>query len=62
MDWDEPQKQPSSTIVLGEDLSTQSIEDLETRILALEGEVARCREAIAKKRAQRAAANSVFKS
>lgn len=62
MDWDEPQKQPSSAVTLGQDLSTLSIEDLEERITALEREAGRCREAIVKKQAQREAAHNVFKS
>lgn len=62
MDWDEPQKQPASALQLGQDLSAFSIEDLELRIAALESEAQRCRESIKKKQAQRAAADSVFKS
>lgn len=48
-------------IVLGEDLSTMSEHELEARIGALEGEIARCREAISARRATKSAADSVFK-
>jgi len=42
-------------------LEVMSIEELETRITALEGEIARAREMIAKKKKSRDAAASVFK-
>jgi len=48
-------------LVLGEDLSAMSEHELEARIARLEGEIARCREAILARRATRSAADSVFK-
>jgi uncharacterized small protein (DUF1192 family) len=52
-------KQPG--IVLGEDLATLSAHELEKRIAALEGEIARCREAIVARGATRSAADAFFK-
>ena len=48
-------------IVLGEDLSALSAHELEKRIGALEGEIARCREAIRARTATRSAADAFFK-
>lgn len=48
-------------IALGEDLSTKSEHELVERIGALEGEIARCREAIAARKSTRATADSVFR-
>ncbi|MEL7049249.1 MAG: DUF1192 domain-containing protein [Pseudomonadota bacterium] len=62
MDWDEPQKQPTSTVQLGEALDTISIEELHLRIDALRNEIKRCEDAIQSKQAQRDAAHSVFKT
>lgn len=45
---------------LAAQLEAASIEDLEARIERLKGEIAQCEQAIAAKRAQRAAADSVF--
>jgi uncharacterized small protein (DUF1192 family) len=41
-------------------LENASIEELEQRIASLRGEIALCEKSIASKRAQRAAADSVF--
>lgn len=48
-------------IVLGEDLSAMSGFELNARIAALETEIARCRDAIAARRATKSAADSFFK-
>lgn len=48
-------------IVLGEDLSTLSEFELETRITALQEEIARCQEAIGSRKATRSAADAFFK-
>ena len=48
-------------IVLGEDLSAMSEFELNTRISALEAEIARCREAIGARKATKSAADSFFK-
>jgi uncharacterized small protein (DUF1192 family) len=41
-------------------LETASIDELEARIMRLKAEIAQCEQAIAAKKAQRAAADSVF--
>ena len=48
-------------IVLGEDLSAMSEFELDTRIGRLEGEIARCREAITHRRATKNSAAAFFK-
>lgn len=48
-------------ILLGQDLSAQSEHELESRIAALEGEIARCREAIEARRSTKSAADAFFK-
>jgi len=48
-------------IVLGEDLSAVSEFELNARIAALEGEIARCREAIGARQATKSAADAFFK-
>jgi len=60
MEPDEPRKKLPA-IVLGEDISTLSTHELESRIARLEEEVARCREAIKSRLATRSAAESFFK-
>ncbi|MBL8537934.1 MAG: DUF1192 domain-containing protein [Hyphomonadaceae bacterium] len=52
-----PAKKPAP---LEAQLETASIEELEARIGRLRLEIAQCEQAIASKRAQRAAADSVF--
>ena len=59
-DDDRPRKKVSH--VIGEDLSLLSVEELNERIALLSSEVERIKEVVAKKRASRDAANSVFKS
>tara|TARA_R110002020_G_scaffold51045_11_gene144671 strand:+ start:2849 stop:3043 length:195 start_codon:yes stop_codon:yes gene_type:complete len=53
---------PSTLIVVGEDLSAQSLEDLAERRAALEEEITRIDKVVAAKTATRAAADSLFKS
>jgi len=60
MDWDEARPKPAATI--GEPLGTLSVGELEARIAALEGEIVRVREELARKRAHEAAASALFKS
>jgi uncharacterized small protein (DUF1192 family) len=52
-------KQPD--IVLGEDITAMSAHELENRIATLEGEIARCREAIGARNATKSAADAFFK-
>ena len=59
-DDDRPRKKVSHEI--GQELSLLSVEELNERIALLSSEVERIKEAVAKKRASRDAANNVFKS
>ena len=56
----EPRK-PKHDIVVGGDISTLSVVELEARIAALEGEIRRTREALAVRADTRSAADSFFK-
>jgi uncharacterized small protein (DUF1192 family) len=56
-----PKKKAITEIVLGQDLSAMSEFELAARIEALEGEIARCREAVSARRATKAAADAFFK-
>ena len=62
MDSDDiaPRKKPVG-IQLGEDISALSAHELESRIVRLEEEVARCRQAIQSRLATRSAAESFFR-
>ena len=55
-----PRKKPAE-IVLGEDLSAMSEFELAARIEHLEGEIARCRDAIVARKATKNAADAFFK-
>ncbi len=48
-------------IVLGEDLSLESLEELEARIEALKAEMTRIESVLSEKRSSRSAAETVFK-
>ncbi|HUO93422.1 MAG TPA: DUF1192 domain-containing protein [Rhizomicrobium sp.] len=54
-------KKPKTEIVLGQDLSAMSEFELSARIMALEAEIMRSREAIAARQATKAAADAFFK-
>ena len=54
-------KKKKAGIVLGEDLSEMSAPELQERIVELETEIARCREAISARNATKAAASTFFK-
>lgn len=58
---DLPLKKKHTEIVLGQDLSTMSEFELAARIMDLESEIARCREAIGARKATKDAASSFFK-
>ncbi len=60
MDLDEPRKKLPD-MVLGEDISALSAHELEKRIVRLEEEIARCREAIGHRNATKSAAEGFFK-
>jgi uncharacterized small protein (DUF1192 family) len=57
----EPRRKKLPDIALGEDISALSAHELETRIVRLEEEIARLREAIKARGATRSAAESFFK-
>jgi len=59
---DLPRMKKHTEIVLGQDLSMLSEFELAGRIMEMEAEIARCREAISARRASKDAASSVFKS
>jgi uncharacterized small protein (DUF1192 family) len=56
-----PKHKRLKEIVLGEDLYQMSVGDLEERIAVMEGEIARCREAIGARNATKDAAAAFFK-
>jgi uncharacterized small protein (DUF1192 family) len=60
-DPDDLPKKPKAEIILGQDLSAMSEFELTARIEALEGEIARAKDAIKARRATKAAADSFFK-
>ena len=61
MDWEEAAKPPKREIVIGEDLATLSVAELETRIATLEAEIERLRGEIKAKRAHTSAADALFR-
>ena len=61
MDDFEPTKKTPDYVV-GTDLSTLSVEELEELIAKLEAEISRIRSVLTEKAASRSAADSVFKS
>jgi len=61
MDWDELKPKPAKGITLGESLESLSIGELEARIAALQAEIDRVKDNVARKRAHEAAAAAVFK-
>lgn len=54
-------KKKKPEIILGEDLSAMSEQELTARIAALEAEIVRSREAIASRQSTKAAADSFFR-
>ena len=56
-----PIRKKPTEILLGADLYTMSEPDLAERIILLESEIVRCREAIQKRQATKNAADSFFK-
>lgn len=61
MEPDEPQRPARSEIVLGEDLSLHSLEELEARIDSLRREIERIESVLTQKRSSRSAAETVFR-
>ncbi len=61
MDWEEPKRAPVKGIVVGENLQTLSVSELEERIALLTREIERVRKEVETKKAHEAAAAAVFK-
>lgn len=61
MDWDDIKPKPAKALLVGEDLSTISVAELEARIAALEIEIQRVKAEIATKKARASAAADLFK-
>ncbi|KWT70366.1 DUF1192 domain-containing protein [Hyphomicrobium sulfonivorans] len=64
MDWDDivPKTARGLQVVVGDNLETLSVAELEQRILVFETEIARVRDELEKKRRHEAAASALFKS
>jgi uncharacterized small protein (DUF1192 family) len=62
MDWDEARPKPATGAAIGENLSTLSVAELETRIGELEKEIERVRAELMNKRKHEDAASALFKS
>jgi uncharacterized small protein (DUF1192 family) len=61
MDWDDVRPQPKREIIVGASLEALSIEELEARIVALQGEIERVRATLTARRSQQQAADAIFK-
>lgn len=61
MDWDDVRPKPATGVMIGENLSTLSVAELEARIKDLEGEIARVRAELDAKRRHEDAASALFK-
>jgi uncharacterized small protein (DUF1192 family) len=59
--FDEELPKRKTELVIGEDLSRLSIEELQERIATLKAEIARVEEALGLKRASQGAAEAIFK-
>lgn len=62
MDWDDVKPKASTGLVVGENLETLSVAELEARIAALGQEIERVAAELAKKKAHETAAAALFKS
>jgi len=61
MDWDETRPKPARQIVVGEDLTAQSVDELTLRIASLEAEIERTRRELDVKAARKSAADALFR-
>jgi uncharacterized small protein (DUF1192 family) len=61
MDWDEVRPKPQTEITVGAKLGDLSIQELEARIAALEGQIVRVRAELDTKRTRQRAADELFK-
>ncbi len=62
MDWDELEPKKKAAIEIGEDLSSLSVEDLNSRIQLLEDEIERVRAEISARKSTQSAAEDVFRN
>ena len=60
-DLDGPRALAQTTMIVGEDLSRQSLEELEARIVALKAEIARTESEITTRGGVHAAADALFR-
>jgi uncharacterized small protein (DUF1192 family) len=61
MDWDEIRPKPAAGAIIGENLATLSVAELEARIAVLEGEIKRVKTELEAKRRHEDAASALFK-
>ena len=61
MDWDDLKPKQPKGVMLGENLESLSVGELEARIAALQQEIERVRSELAAKKAHEAAAAAIFK-
>jgi uncharacterized small protein (DUF1192 family) len=61
MDWDDIKPKPATGPMIGENLSTLSVAELEARIKELEQEIVRVRSELDSKRRHEDAASALFK-
>lgn len=61
MDWDDVRPKPATGAMIGENLSTLSVGELEARIAELEREIERVKAELAAKRQHEDAASALFK-
>ena len=59
---DEDRKKPADELLIGADLASVSVDELEERITLLEAEISRIRAEIVSKQATKASAENFFKS
>ena len=62
MDWDDVRPKAKPSVVVGDNLATLSVGELEDHIRTFESEIERVRAELIKKRAHEAAAAALFKS
>ena len=62
MDWDDERPKPKKQIVVGDALTTLSVDELTERIEALKDEITRTEGELKAKKSQSAAADKLFKS
>jgi uncharacterized small protein (DUF1192 family) len=61
MDWDEAKPKPAAGAIIGENLETLSVAELEARIGVLEREILRVKTELEAKRRHEDAASALFK-